>query len=151
MHGYTDMKKHPKNKHNANLYRSGLEVKIAEELNDLGVVYEFEPKENKIAYTVPSSEHTYTPDFVITTKSGKQIIIETKGIWDYADRNKHLLIRQQHPHLDIRFIFTRSKSRIRKGSSTTYADICEGRGRGPFKGVTWKYHDKTIPIEWIEE
>ncbi len=137
--------------HNANSYRSGLEVKVAEELNELGIVYEFEPKEGKIPYTVPESYHTYTPDFVITTKSGKQIIIETKGIWDYADRNKHLLIKEQHPDLDIRFIFSRSKSRIRKGSATTYQDICEGRGRAPFKGITWKYADKKIPSEWLNE
>lgn len=138
-------------KHNTNTYRSGLEVSVAEELNKLKVVYEFEPKDGKINYTVPSSLHEYTPDFVITTKSGKQIIIETKGIWDYADRYKHLLIRQQHPDLDIRFVFTRSRNRIRKGSRTTYADICEGLGRGPFKNVRWLYADKSIPKEWLEE
>lgn len=138
-------------KHNQAEYRSGLEVKVTEELNKLGVRFEFEPKEGKIVYEVPSSIHTYTPDFVITTKSGKTIIVETKGIWDYADRYKHLLIRQQHPDLDIRFVFTRSKQRIRKGSSTTYADICEGNGRSPFKGVKWLYADKRIPEEWLNE
>lgn len=132
-------------------YRSGLESRIAGELNDLKVLYRYEPMDGKIDYVLPSTNHTYTPDFVITTKSGKQIIVETKGIWDYADRNKHLLIRQQHPDKDIRFVFSRSKSRIRKGSATTYADICEGRGRGIFKGVRWPYADKTIPNEWLEE
>lgn len=77
--------------------------------------------------------------------------IETKGIWAYDDRYKHYLIRCQHPELDIRFVFTRSKSRISKGSKTTYRDICEGRGRGVFRGVTWKYADKTIPKEWLNE
>ncbi len=138
-------------KHQPSLYRSGLEKTTADELNQKGVVYSYEPKDGKIEYVVPESIHKYTPDFVITTKSGKQIIIETKGIWDYADRNKHLLIRQQHPTLDIRFVFTRSKQRIRKGSSTTYQCICEGRGRAGFKGVHWNYADKTIPDAWLEE
>lgn len=132
-------------------YRSGLEVTVSEQLNELKAQYEFEPKDGKIVYEVPSSIHTYTPDFIITTKSGNTIIVETKGIWDYADRYKHLLIRQQHPDLDIRFVFTRSKQRIRKGSPTTYAGICEGLGRSPFKGVTWKYADKRIPEEWLLE
>lgn len=138
-------------KHNPAEYRSGLEVRVTEELNKLGVNFEFEPKDGKIVYEVPSSIHTYTPDFVIQTRSGKTMIVETKGIWDYADRYKHLLIRQQHPDLDIRFVFTRSKQRIRKGSSTTYADVCEGLGRSPFKGVCWQYADKRIPEEWLDE
>lgn len=132
-------------------YRSGLEVTVSEQLNKLGVRYEFEPADGKISYEVPAKMHMYTPDFVIRTKSGKTIIVETKGIWDYADRYKHLLIRQQHPDLDIRFVFTRSKQRIRKGSKTTYADICKGRGRAPFRGIKWTYADKRIPTEWLEE
>lgn len=138
-------------KHNPNRYRSGLECRIATELNAKKTVYTFEPSDGKIEYTVPESYHKYTPDFVIKTKSGKTIIVESKGIWDYADRTKHLLIRQQHPDLDIRFVFTRSKQRIRKGSTTTYGDICEGGGRGAFKGVKWTYADKLIPDEWLQE
>lgn len=134
-------------KHLKDRYRSGLEVKIAEELNKKKIVYEYEPKDGRISYQVPAKSCDYTPDFYIRTKSGKEIIVETKGIWDYADRFKHLLIRQQHPHLDIRFVFTRAKQRIRKGSKTTYADICNGLGRGTFKGITWKFAEGTIPDE----
>lgn len=136
-------------KRNPYTFRSGLEDKISKELTQKGVVYLYESPNHKIDYTVPESQHLYTPDFLITTASGKEIFIETKGIWDYDDRYKHLLIRQQHPELDIRFVFSRSKSRIRKGSKTTYADICQGFGRGPFKGVVWQYADRTIPDEWI--
>lgn len=138
-------------KHLPATYKSGLEIAVSEQLNELGVRYDFEPADGRISYEVPAKEHTYTPDFVIQTKSGKTIIVETKGIWDYADRYKHLLIRQQHPDLDIRFVFTRSKQRIRKGSKTTYADICKGRGRSPFKGTCWKFADKKIPRSWLEE
>lgn len=132
-------------------WRSGLEENVAKDLDKKKISYDYEPSYGKIVYSVPATTHTYTPDFYITTKSGKQTIIETKGIWDYDDRYKHLLIKQQHPHLDVRFVFTRSKSRIRKGSKTTYADICNGLGRGPFKGVNWLYADKIIPRDWLEE
>ncbi len=130
-------------------YRSGLEEKTAKMLDELGVSYTFETL--KIPYEIPASNHKYTPDFIVTTKSGKTLIIETKGIWTYQDRLKHLLIKQQHPELDIRFVFDRSKSKISKVSITTYADICEGRGRGKFKGITWQYADKRIPEEWLNE
>lgn len=136
-------------KHNSSIYRSGLEEKTAKALEELGVPFTFETL--KIPYIVPASDHTYTPDFIITTKTGKTIIVETKGIWDCTDRMKHLLIRQQHPELDIRFVFTRSKTKISKTSATTYAKICEGKWRGKFKGVTWQYADKRIPEEWLEE
>ena len=136
-------------RHNHLVYRSGLEEKTAKHLEELGVSFEFETL--KIPYQIPASNHKYTPDFIITTKSGKTLIIETKGIWTYQDRVKHLLIREQHPELDIRFVFDRSKSKISKKSTTTYADICSGLGRGKFKDVVWKYADKRIPEEWINE
>lgn len=140
-----------KSRHNPATYRSGLEDDTAKYLKKNKVKFEYEPADKKIPYTKPATDHTYTPDFFITSKSGKVIIIETKGIWTYEDRMKHLLIRKQHPELDIRFVFSRSKTKIRKGSKTTYADICEGRGRGAFKGVTWQYADKRIPEEWLLE
>lgn len=136
-------------RHNKSLYRSGLEDRNAAFLKEQGVEWEYETV--KIPYIKPESQHTYTPDFVVTTNSGKQIFVETKGEWDVADRFKHLLIRDQHPELDIRFVFDRPKMKIKKGSKTTYADICEGRGRKPFKGVVWKYADKKIPLSWINE
>lgn len=132
-------------------YKSGLEDTVSEQLRELGLRFDYEPDWGKIQYVVPEQVRSYTPDFYITTKSGKQIIVETKGLWDSKDRKKHLLIKKQRPDLDIRFVFTRSKAKISKVSTTTYADICEGKGRGPFKGATWKYADKVIPNEWLEE
>ena len=136
-------------RHNNWLYRSGLEDKVAEQLTAAG--REFKYEQDKISYTVPEKIHTYTPDFTIVSDSGKVIYIETKGIWDSDDRYKHLLIRLQHPELDIRFVFQNSKAKIRKGSKTTYEDICNGLGRAPFKNICWKYSNKTIPTTWMEE
>jgi hypothetical protein len=118
-------------------YRSGLEDVIAEQLKEAGIKFEYEAV--KIKYEKPVSKHTYTPDFVLS--SG--IIIETKGRLLLADRKKHLLIKQQHPSLDIRFCFQNAKNKISAGSPTTYADWAEKNG--------FKWCNKTIPKEWLME
>lgn len=117
-------------------YRSGLEVKVAKQLEEVGVKAEYET--TKIKYHV-EEDHTYTPDFVLPNG----IIVETKGRFVLEDRKKHLLVKSQHPHLDIRFVFTNSKTKIRKGSPTSYADWCSKNG--------FIYADKLIPKEWLNE
>lgn len=92
-----------------------------------------------IHYTKPERKARYTPDFPLPNG----IIIETKGRFLTADRQKHLLIKAQHPHLDIRFVFSSSKTKIGKQSKTTYASWCEKNG--------FKYADKSIPQEWLDE
>jgi len=103
-------------------YRSGLEDKVAKQLELQGVKVEYET--TKIKYVVPESLHTYTPDFVLPNG----IIVETKGRFVVADRKKHLLVQQQYPDLDIRFVFSNSKTKISKGSKTSYADWCNKNG-----------------------
>lgn len=132
-------------------FRSKLEETIAKDLENKDVEFDFEPSWGKIDYVIPAKNAKYNPDFYVKTKSGKTIIVEGKGIWVYEDRYKHLLLRKSRPDLDIRFVFSNSKSRIRKGSPTTYADICNGKGRGMFKEVKWKFADKKVPQEWLEE
>lgn len=124
-------------RHNEGTYRSGLE----EVNSDLLKSFFIDPKYEQfyLEYVVPESKHKYTPDFILPNG----IIIETKGIWDAEDRKKHLLIKQQHPELDIRFVFSRSKTRIYKGSKTTYASFCEANG--------YLYADKMIPEDWLKE
>lgn len=118
-------------------FRSGLEERIAEKLSNEGVDFKYE--EVVIQYMKPASKHKYTPDFVLPNG----IIIETKGRFLQGDRMKHLLVKEQHPELDIRFIFSNSRSRISKVSKTTYGSWCEKYG--------FKYADKTIPLQWLEE
>lgn len=124
-------------KHVSATYRSGLEEKVADQLRAGGFAFTYE--DEVIRFSVPESDHRYTPDFIL----GNNIIVETKGIFDAADRKKHLLIQQQHPHLDIRFVFTRSKAPITKTSKTTYAMWCTANG--------FKFADKLIPLAWLEE
>lgn len=122
-------------------FRSGLERQNARQLQLAGVPFRYE--DEKIRYLKPAKNSTYTPDFIITTKSGKEIIIETKGRFLTADRQKHLLLQDQHPELDIRFVFSNSNTKISKGSKTTYAMWCESKG--------FLYADKFTPKEWLEE
>ena len=91
----------------------------------------------KVSYIIPASDHVYHPDFLLPNG----IFVETKGRFVIADRKKHLLIKEQHPELDIRFVFTNSRNKINKSSKTTYADWCEKNG--------FKYADKHIPDEWF--
>ena len=121
-------------------YRSGLEAKAAEQLELAGISYEYEHKDKRISYEKPTTQHKYSPDF---TFNKSQIIIETKGQFKSEDRKKHLLIKKQHPKLDIRFVFSNMNGKIGKKSSTTYAMWAERNG--------FKYAHKTIPQAWIEE
>lgn len=117
-----------------NGYRSGLEEDISNDLKDRGVGFEYEKL--KIKWTLLESK-TYTPDFVLPNG----IIIESKGRFVAADRKKHLKIKEQHPKLDIRFIFTNSRSKLHKGAKSNYGDWCVKNG--------FLYSDKRIPDEWL--
>lgn len=121
-------------------YRSGLEDKAAEQIKAAGldVIYETD----KVTYVIPERSAKYTPDFKLP-KQGGFFYVETKGIWTVSDRQKHLLIKEQHPDLDIRFVFSNCNSKLYKGSKTTYASYCEKHG--------FVYAHKTIPSEWLTE
>ena len=125
----------------ANGWRSGLEESLAAFLNSKGITFEYE--QNKIEYIVPARGAKYTPDFYIKTKSGKTIIIETKGRFVTADRQKMILVKQQHPELDIRIVFSNPKTKISKQSKTTYGMWCEKHG--------FPYATKVVPEEWLNE
>jgi hypothetical protein len=125
-----------------NGWRSGLEQRNAAHLDKLGVSYEYEKL--KIPYTKPETKHTYTPDFPLTSLgTGKKIIVETKGLFSLDDQKKHLLVKEQHPHLDIRFVFTNPNGRHNKRVKRTYADWCEKHG--------FLYAKEIIPKEWLLE
>ena len=118
-------------------YRSGIEQDISEQLQEKKIEAEYEPF--KIPYSVPESKHTYTPAFVL----GNGLVLESKGRFMNADRKKHCLIKAQYPDLDLRFVFSNSRSKLNKGSKTTYASWCEKNG--------FLYADKMVPLEWLKE
>ena len=118
-------------------FRSGLEEHVADQLDQLGVAFEYETL--VIKFTRPEKMHRYTPDFILPNG----IIIETKGRFLTKDRQKHLLVKKQHPDLDIRFVFSNPNQRISKTSKTTYAKWCNTNG--------FEYAKQTIPTTWLKE
>jgi len=118
-------------------FRSGLEASVSAQLAAANVAFTYEAK--KIEYEVPSRKAKYTPDFILPNG----IVIETKGRFVTADRQKHVLLRKQYPDLDLRFVFSNSRNRISKTSKTTYAKWCETHD--------FQYADKLIPQAWLKE
>jgi hypothetical protein len=118
-------------------FRSGLEEQVARQLAAAGLDVEYES--TKVEYVKPERKAKYTPDFPLPNG----IIVETKGRFLTEDRQKHLLIKQQHPELDIRFVFSNSKARISKASQTTYAMWCDKHG--------FLFADKLVPAAWLIE
>ena len=119
-----------------NGYRSGLEDSLATYLTSHNIKYTYEKLKiewEDLAY------RTYTPDFVLHNG----IIIETKGMFTVVDRRKHLLIKKQHPSLDIRFVFTNSRKKLRKGAKSNYAEWCIKYG--------YQYYDRIVPENWLKE
>ena len=114
-------------------FRSGLEEKVADLLEGLGVSYQYESE--KLSYTI---EHNYTPDFLLPN----YVYLETKGYWDAADRRKVLAVKRANPDIDLRMVFQSPFNKISKKSKTTYAKWCEKHD------IPWTaYHN--IPLEWL--
>lgn len=120
-----------------NGYRSKFEARIAENLEARGVPFRYEPF--KVEYTKPAKPSKYTPDYVLPNG----IIIEAKGYFEAMDRTKHLMIQEQRPDLDIRFVFQNPNTKLSKTSKTTYGAWADKNG--------FKYATQHIPQEWIDE
>lgn len=117
-------------------YRSGLEEDISKELTEKGIDFTYEKL--KIEW-LDSKLRTYTPDFYLPNG----IIIESKGRFTSDDRRKHREVQVQHPLLDIRFVFSNSRAKLYKNAKSNYGDWCDRYG--------FKYANKSIPQEWIDE
>ena len=113
-------------------FRSKFEKGLALDLKRSGVSFGYETK--RIDYL---KSHYYTPDFIL----GNGVILEAKGRFLSSDRAKHLLIKEQHPELDIRFVFMNARNKLNKRSRTTYADWADRHG--------FLWSEKRIPTEWL--
>ena len=118
-------------------FRSGLEEANAKHLERAAHPVLFETF--KIKYAIPTSWHTYTPDF----RLANGIIVETKGRWLMADRAKMLFVKMQYPDLDIRMVFSRGKTPISAGAKTTCAEWATKHG--------FPFAEKLIPLAWLKE
>jgi len=128
-------------------YRSRLEQKVADQLDDAGVPYDYESQ--WVRYTVPPREAKYLPDFTIRNT---KILIEAKGRFGgfrsdstgAQERQKLILLQEQHPDHDIRIVFQDAKKPIYKGSKTSYANWADKHG------FTWADRG-LVPASWIKE
>lgn len=80
--------------------RNKFEDRTASYLNTFDIDFKYEAEH--IPYTIKGY---YKSDFTITTKSGRKIIVETKGYFRPEDKRKMAAVKKQHPELDIRILF----------------------------------------------
>ena len=117
--------------------RSGFEAKLARALDQAGVPVRYE--KTKLKNAVPARPATYMPDFQLP--SG--VYVEAKGEVTAADRKKHLLVRDQHPTEEIRFVFQTPNRYMSASKSGTYASWCDDNG--------FQYAKGEIPKAWLKE
>jgi|TARA_B100001121_G_C18669881_1_gene613229 hypothetical protein len=115
-------------------FRSKFEEQVAKSFDKQGHTYLYEP--SKITYQLSCS---YTPDFCLPNG----IYLETKGFLKPSDRRKHIAIKDQHPDLDIRFVFMRD-NKLSKNSKHTYVSWAEKHG---FQACVWP----NIPPDWFDD
>ena len=119
--------------------RSTLEERVMHNLDGRGVAYEYEPC--KLPYTV---ERNYIPDLLIG-----DVYVEVKGYFRQDAQRKMRSIREQHPNLDIRFLFQRGNSPVqgskkrKDGTRMTCGEWAERHG------FVWAEGEE-IPDEWID-
>ena len=115
-------------------YRSKFELKVAADLGKRKVDFQYE----KVSFDYVPKIRNYTPDFYLPES---KIYIETKGRLTTNDRVKHLLIKDQYPDLDIRFVFVNANNKISRTSKTTYANWCDRH--------KFLWAESLVPMEWL--
>jgi hypothetical protein len=106
--------------------RSGLELKVKNDLDEKGVKYGYE--DTKFRYGKVLCKHcgewtkygTYTPDFTLYN-ARHTIYVESKGYFPSPKRTLFLAVLRDNPSVDFRLLF-QVDCRIRKGSDTFYSD-----------------------------
>ena len=111
-------------------FRSKFEATIAADLEGRGVSFDYESQ--RLSYVVTRN---YKPDFEVGN-----ILVEAKGYFRSADQRKMRSVKEQHPELDIRFLFQNASGRV-QGSKMTCIEWCEKYG--------FDWAEKTIPERWI--
>jgi|TARA_R100000278_G_C5463888_1_gene161930 hypothetical protein len=117
-------------------YRSKFEVRVAADLGKRKIDFQYE----KVSFDYVPKIRNYTPDFYLPES---KIYIETKGRLTTNDRVKHLLIKEQYPDLDIRFVFVNANNKISRTSKTTYANWCDRH--------KFLWAESLVPMEWLNE
>jgi len=117
--------------------RSGLEARVMSNLDKRGVTYEYEPC--KFPYVV---ERGYVPDLLIGN-----IYIEVKGYFRQDAQRKMRSMKQQHPDLDIRFLFQKASSTVQGAKRRKDGTKMTCKEWAVKYGFEWA--EGEIPEEWI--
>lgn len=118
-------------------FRSKFEKVVYEKAKSNRLKLDYEPSTSVVDYVVTAR---YTPDFRLPNG----ILVEAKGYFDPAARGKMRRVKQQHPELDIRFVFQRASNTVTKAkNSKTYGQWAE------MHGFPWA--EGSIPKEWWKE
>lgn len=96
----------------------------------------------------PLKAKVYTPDFKIKKKNGDYFFVEFKGFFRKGNKRKMRAVKQQHPNLDIRFVFMDASkptgTHVRKnGTKMTHGEWADRYGFPWAQGF--------IPKAWMEE
>lgn len=120
--------------------RSKLEKTFEDILKEYEVEYGYEV--TKIPYKIPESDHKYIVDWTLLNG----LYIETKGwLKDHQERQKYLLLKAQHPSLDLRFVFA-NPQKLCGGTKMTHQQWAEKNG------FRWcSIYDKEQVQSWIKE
>lgn len=111
-----------------------------------GSVKDVEYEGERFEYT---TQHTYLPDFRVTTKSGNVFYLETKGngrAFDHSVRTKMIAVKEQHPEIDLRILFY-SDGKI--GPKRKDGSFLKQSDWATKYGFTFAIRD--IPEEWLNE
>ena len=114
--------------------KSGFERSFAANLKIRGIRFQYESKQ--IPYVL---NRKYNPDFEIIDHG---FFIETKGLLDRDSKAKMLAVKQQHPDIDIRFVFMYPHKKI-PGTKQTHAQWAERNG--------FRWAETVAPEEWFNE
>lgn len=139
--------------------RSRFEKTVLDDLDDRGVVYDYEPfsvdwwdqsQKGLVCYDCGSRNvkkaRSYTPDAEVeflkdTTLGTAGFVLEIKGRLTVDDRTTLEGVKRAHPGLDIRLLFMRDNP-IRPKSRTRYSDWARKAG--------FPYHvGAKVPDDWL--
>lgn len=137
-------KKKPLNKIGKRVVKNDFEYKTYQVLKGSTKSVDYESE--RFDYT---TQHTYLPDFKITTRRGKVIFIETKGngrAFDHSVRVKMIAVKEQHPDIDLRILFY-SDGKI--GPKRKDGSFLKQSDWATKHGFTFAIRD--IPEEWLNE
>ena len=117
-------------------YKSGLEKRFADLAEKVGLPFLYE--EDKIPYVVPSH---YNPDF----KIAENRYIETKGFLSSSNRQRMLCFQEQHPEIEICFLFGNADNKLSSKSKTTYKEWATKHG---FRNADIR---DGLPVHWWDK